>query len=61
MRGHGLAEWAPKGLTDHSTHDLHGTVAPLQIAVEDAGKDEKSLSGGWGGAPRFCAAEGSAF
>lgn len=38
-----------EGLTDHSPRDLYGTVAPLQTALEDAGKDKKGLSGGFRG------------
>jgi hypothetical protein len=44
VRGHGKTRAGNEGMTDHSTRDLYGTVAPLQFAVEDAGKDLESLS-----------------
>jgi len=37
------------GLTDHTTPDLNGTVAPLHFTAREAGKEEKSLFGGEGG------------
>jgi hypothetical protein len=43
--GHGKTSAGNEGLTDHSPRDLYGTVAPLQFAFEDAGKDLESLSG----------------
>lgn len=49
MWGHREHSGGSVGLTDHATSDLNGTVTPLQFAVLDAGKDEKSLSGGAGG------------
>jgi hypothetical protein len=39
------------GPTNHTTSDLNGSVAPLPISAEYAGKDAESLSGVWGGAP----------
>ncbi len=50
MWGHGAQSAGNEGLTDHSTRDLYGIVAPLpssSLAVVhdalDAGKDVKSL------------------
>ena len=45
MWGYGKARAGNEGLTDHSTRNLYSTVAPLQTAFENAGKDEESLSG----------------
>jgi hypothetical protein len=45
VRDHGKTRAGNEGLTDHSPRDLYGTVAPLQYAFEDAGKDLESLSG----------------
>jgi hypothetical protein len=34
MRSHGKTRVGTEGLTNHSTHDLYGTVTPFQVAVE---------------------------
>jgi hypothetical protein len=49
MQGHGEHSGGSVGLTDHTPPDLNGTVTLPQLALFDAGKDEKSLSGGAGG------------
>lgn len=46
-RSHGAHSAGNEGLTDHSSRDLDGIVAPLPLSVPaplDAGKDQKSLS-----------------
>jgi hypothetical protein len=51
MRGHGEHSGSSVGLTDHTTPDLYGSVAPLPNCPEYAGKEVKGLSGVWGRAP----------
>jgi hypothetical protein len=62
VRGHGKTRAGNEGLTDHSTRDFYGTVAPLQLDFEDAGKDLESLSGSAAKPPNLLgAAAGSAW
>jgi hypothetical protein len=59
--GHGKTRAGTDGLTDQSPRDLYGTVAPLQYAFEDVGKDQESLSGSAAKPPNLLgAADGSA-
>lgn len=53
VQGHGERSGGTVGLTDHTPPDLNGTVTLLQLALQIAGKDKKSLSGVWGEAPGF--------
>jgi hypothetical protein len=46
MQGRGEHSGGAVGLTDHTSPDLYGTAALLQLALVNAGLDQKILSGG---------------
>jgi hypothetical protein len=49
MRGRKEHSGGSVGTTDQTPPDLYGNAALLQFALLNAGKDQKSLSGGPGG------------